>query len=700
MEFLPEPLYCDLETYSPRDLKTHGTHSYAEVAEVMIFAYALGDGEIKVHDLTSDPALPADLLSELNNPQRLTVWHNGGNFDRTILRHALKIDLPIERIHDVMVRAMAHSLPGSLDKLCTILKLDEDKQKDKTGKDLIKLFCKPRPKNHNIRRATRHTHPKEWQQFLHYAKMDIVAMRELYRKLPNWNYTGKELALWWRDQAINNRGVKVDIALAGAAIKAVEKELKRLATETRYLTSNEVESTTQRDVLLKYILEAYGVDLPDMKKDTLERRIDDVNLPWAVRELLALRLQASTTSTSKYKKLIQTVSYDGRLRGTLQFCAAGRTGRWGGRMFQPQNLPRPTHRQKDIDEGIRALKAGIADLVFDDVMKITSSAIRGCIISDEGKKLVVSDLSNIEGRAAAWLADEEWKLEAFREFDAGTGHDLYALAYARSMGVTPEDVMENKKSGDGMMRQIGKVLELALGYQGGVGAFLTFAATYGLDLEALTRAAWDSIPDDIRLEAELYWNQVKKKKKNGTYGLPHDTFIVCDSLKRMWRNANSNIAAYWPKLDGAAKDALLNPGRMFKAGKISFIKEKAWLKMILPSGRALCYPSPQIIDDAITYMGMNQYTRQWSRISTYGGKLFENACQALARDVMAENMPFIENNGYEIVLTVHDEVITEAPDNENFSAEELSALLATNPSWAIGLPLAAGGFESKRYKKE
>ncbi|EMS7588382.1 DNA polymerase, partial [Salmonella enterica subsp. enterica serovar Newport] len=203
-------------------------------------------------------------------------------------------------------------------------------------------------------------------------------------------------------------------------------------------------------------------------------------------ELLAIRLQASTTSTSKYKSLMKGVSSDGRLRGTLQFCGASRTGRWAGRLFQPQNLPRPSLEQEQIDEGIEALKAGCADLLFDNIMELTSSALRGCIMAPEGKKLVVSDLSNIEGRKLAWLAGEQWKLDAFREYDEGTGPDLYKLAYARAFNISPDNV-------DKYQRQIGKVMELGLGFGGGVAAFLTFALVYGLDLDELANAALPNI---------------------------------------------------------------------------------------------------------------------------------------------------------------------------------------------------------------
>lgn len=284
-----------------------------------------------------------------------------------------------------MVQALAHGLPGALGALCEVLGVPQDKAKDTEGKSLIQLLCKPRPKNSKLRRATSKTHPEEWRRFVAYAGLDIEAMREVHKRLPKWNYKGAELALWHRDQQINDRGVCMDVQLAQAAIEAVDLEQKRLAKRTQVMTDGEVQAATQRDALIKHIVESYGVELPDMQRSTLERRMADPDLPSAVKELLAIRLQASTTSTSKYKSLMKGVSSDGRLRGTLQFCGASRTGRWAGRLFQPQNLPRPSLEQDQIDEGIEALKAGCADLLFDNIMELTSSALRGCIMAQEGK---------------------------------------------------------------------------------------------------------------------------------------------------------------------------------------------------------------------------------------------------------------------------------------------------------------------------
>ncbi|MDS1491425.1 DNA polymerase [Escherichia coli] len=944
----------------------------------MLFAWAINDGPVNVWDITAGGGIPHGLYEAIAAPETLLYFHNS-HFDRTVLRYAMpRLAPPVERWRDTMVQALAHGLPGSLGELCEILGVPQDKAKDKEGKALIQLFCKPRPKNSKLRRATSKTHPEEWRRFVAYAGLDIEAMREVYKRLPKWNYQGTELALWHRDQQINDRGVCMDIQLARAAIEAVDQEQKRLAKRTQEMTDGEVQAATQRDALIKHIVESYGVELPDMQRSTLERRIADPDLPSAVKELLAIRQQASTTSTSKYKALMKGVSHDGRLRGTLQFCGASRTGRWAGRLFQPQNLPRPSLKQEQIDEGIEALKAGCADLLFDNIMELTSSALRGCIIAPTGKKLVVSDLSNIEGRMLAWLAGEEWKLNAFREYDAGAGPDLYKLAYAKAYGIEVERVTKDQ-------RQIGKVLELACiapdtlvltdkgykplvsisgadllwdgeewvkhegliyrgykalisldgakmtpdhqvltptgwklanlialnkntlhqslelasenlplsknwkkypektegylsnanvvqcltpqqsaislkekvpdvtfaqrksitsivknsyamrmllqmtkpvagyltdclpqsavainpptgcftttavggstfvsygrkikelfcytsgkskglmtqswkwiastitkatnrvisssspkqtitateeksqtcknvstswsdvydiahagprnrftiktdsghlivhncGYGGGVSAFITFALVYSLDLDELANAALPNIPRDVIREAKSWYYESVKRKS--TYGLSERVFIACDSLKRLWRRAHPATCDFWYELERTVRTAIATPQKTLYCGYLKIRRDGAWLRIQLPSGRAVCYPSPVIEKGNITYMGVNSYSRKWQRLKTYGGKLVENVTQAAARDVLAGNMPLIEDAGYSIVLTVHDEIISEAPDSPDYSAEHVSQLLATVPDWATSIPLNAGGFESYRYRKD
>lgn len=685
-------LYLDLESYCTVPIE-NGTYAYVEKAEVMLVPYAWGDGPVHVADMSVLPGTPVrwkDILRDMVEGADIIVMHNGGNFDRNVLKYAMGIDIPPERIHDTMVIALAHGLPGGLGPLCELYKIPTDLAKDKEGRRYIHLFCKPTKEG---KRNDRHTHPKEWEGFVKYAGKDISAMRELYRKIPRWNYPvlKDEFDLWCLDQRINDRGFRVDVELAHAAIQAVGEAQDKLSKRTQKLTNDEVSSTRQRNETLKHILKAYGVDLPDLTMSTVERRLNDPELPLELKELLMIRLQASTSSTAKYKSLVKGVSRDGRLRGTLQYCGASRTGRWSGRTFQPQNLPRPALSQPDIDFGIGCLKRGIADLAFRDVMQVASSCIRGAIVAPDSRKLVVCDLSNIEGRVAAWLAGERWKLDAFRAFDEGNGEDLYKLAYARAFRVDAGSVTKEQ-------RQVGKVMELMLQYQGGVGAFITGAASYGIDLDRMAEAALPSIPADVKGAARAWLHS--EHNKQGDYGLSERAFVACDSLKRMWRAAQPNIEGCWEAINNAAKNAILNAEFSIVCGCI-FRRDGSWFRIILPSGRSLCYASPQIESDGrISYMGINQYSRKWSKIYTYGGKLFENITQAVARDVMAHGMAEAEKWGYQVVLTVHDELLTETPDDRQYGAKELAALVASSPTWAQGLPLAAAGYESTRYKKE
>lgn len=682
-------LYCDLETYSDIPIK-YGSHKYSEAAEVMLFAYAFEDGPVNVWDLTTGAPMPDDLRAGLHDPDTMTVWHNGGNFDTVVMRKAMGLDLPLERVHDTMIQAYQHALPGALGALCEVFGIKGDDAKDKDGKRLIQLFCKPMPKGRKLRRATCETHPHDWARFKKYAGSDILAMRQIHKKMPRWNCTAKELALWRLDQTINRRGLCVDLELATGAIAAVELAKEELAGRAYDLTEGEVESATKRDKLLAYICASYGVTLPDMQAATLERRINDPDLPAPLRELLAIRLSATTSSTAKYRTLINNASSDGRLRGLLQFCGAARTGRWAGRMWQPQNLPRPTLKPDAISAAIGAFKGKYADLVLDDVMAAASSALRGCIVAAKGRKLSISDLSNIEGRVLTWLAGETWKIEAFQAADAGTGHDLYILAYAKAFGIAPEDVEKHQ-------RQIGKVLELSMGYAGGVGAFVAMALGYGMDLDELAAAARPSIPADVLKEAESL-QAFMSRKGSELSGLDRDVWLTMDCLKRLWRRAHPQIVALWEAVESAARSAIC--GTRTKTHGLTFERRGAWLRIKLPSGRFLNYPAPRVDGKEISYMGVCPYSRKWKRLKTFGGKLVENIVQAIARDVLAENMPLIEAAGFPIVLTVHDEVITEPKDEPRYNASVLSSLLATVPAWAQGLPLAAAGFDDYRYRKD
>lgn len=326
------------------------------------------------------------------------------------------------------------------------------------------------------------------------------------------------------------------------------------------------------------------------------------------------------------------------------------------------------------------------------VMDKCSSAVRGVFIASPGKKFVIADLAGIENRVLAWLAGEAWKLEAFLDFDLRDGHDMYKLAYAKAFGIRPEDVGKHERS-------IGKVLELMLGYAGGVGAYITGALTYRIDLEEMAEKAWDAIPTATRDEAAdfLEWQLGQGKTQ---YGLSDRAFIVCDSFKRLWRETNPAISSWWKELEDCVRTAINNPGQTFTNRMHKIRRDGAWLRIMLPSGRYLCYPSPRVEDDGqISFMGVNQFTRKWERLRTFGGRLCENICQAVARDVLGASMPNIEKAGYEIVLTVHDEIISEAPDTDEYTHEHLAELMSAGCDWTEGLPLAAAGFEAYRYRK-
>ena len=639
-------LWLDLETYSETPI-TQGTYRYAETAEVMLVAYAFDDEPVEVIDLTAGGSL--DNVQLLIDSADKVVIHNS-NFDRTVLR-CNGVHVPLSKVEDTMAQALAHSLPGSLGALCDVLGVPQDKAKDKHGQKLIHLLTKPRPRNVKLRRATRETHPEEWAAFIEYARLDVDAMRDVSRRLPRWNSSGSERRVWLLDQHVNDRGIAVDVGLAEAALRAFQRSARSLAERAGLLTNGAVPSLTQAARFTAY-LKSIGYETPDLTKGTVAAALKG-DLPQHVRELLEIRQQASATSPAKYKVLINGVSSDSRLRGLLQYCGASRTGRWGGRLFQPQNLPRPTLKQDMINAGIDAMKADCEDLLFDNVSELCSSAVRGALVASPGKKLVVADLSNIEGRVLAWLADEKWKISAFADFDKGIGHDLYKLAYARSFNVPPERVSKDE-------RQIGKVMELALGYQGGLGAFNTMASVYGVNL-----------PDERVQE-----------------------------LVVAWRKAQPAIKSFWYSLEGACDGALMDEGKIHKVGLLSVIFKDTWLRIKLPSGRWLCYPNAAMENGRIVYDGTNQFTKKWERIETYGGKICENIVQATARDVLASGLLRAEAAGYAVCLHVHDEIIAEVPDTDEYSAEGLSKIMSHNPGWSLGLPLAAAGFECYRYRKD
>lgn len=759
-----ERLFLDTETFSGVDLKKVGAYAYAEhpTTEIMICTYAIDEGRVQTWDCTESPTMPRELRKALRRVSRKKakiVMANGLLFDRLVIREKWGIDLPVCQIEDTMIMAFRHALPGSLDMQCQVLGVDAEHAKDKAGKALIKRFCKPTPKTYKIRRYTRKTHPEEWAKFLRYAALDIIAMREVYWRIPDWGNTPKEDEILLIDQLINDRGFYVDVDLANAAIKAVQAHKEELKEEAWERFGGKL---TGNDFLpaLRDLAPAFTIH--NAQKSTLNDLLEDPDFPDEGKVLIEMRLGASSTASTKYNPLVNGLSADGRRRGCLQYGGAKRTLRWAGKGFQPQNLARGEYsddhegkikrregesdvafwvRSHMLTNGINSLLRGTAHWAY-DISKLTASTVRGCIIPAKGKKFVVADYSNVEGRGLAWIAGEKTALMVFK-----AGRDIYCETAGKMFGLDPEYIKANRKD----LRQIGKACELGLGYGGGVAAFLQFAKNLGLDLYAMADVMKGTFPDHIWAAAKRGYeyariNEAKRPPKPGkkderpTYILPKNVWLTCDAIKRMWREAHPKTVAFWAELEDAVLCAIRNPGKAYWAGAnvrpdgkkaLKIVRTKAkhdptfdeerddpnaagwWLKIELPSGRIMSYPgialsvTTEIDEDTgkkrtstrIKYQGENQTTRQWGSQYTYGGKLTENIVQALCRDILAWSMPGVEAAGYEIVLSVHDELITEVPDTDDYTTEELCALMCDLPVWAKGFPLAAEGDIMYRYRK-
>lgn len=967
-------LFIDLETFSALNLKVVGAHRYAEECEIMLAQFAWDGGPVTVWDMTEDREGRLALLQRMINTAEVVVSHS--SFDAIVLR-AHGVEVPLAKREDTMVLALEHGMPGSLDALCGVLKVPTDKAKLKEGKKLTGLFCSPTPKNWKIRRATKDTHPDQWALFLEYAGLDIEAMREVYNRVPRWNWTPTERAYWHLDQQTNDLGMRVDIDHANAALEAFQRAQKALAERTSTLTGGRVGSTTQRNVLLAYLRE-HGLDMDDLTAGLVQKTLRG-DLPPLARELLEIRLKASATSPAKYKALLKSTCVDGRIHGALQFCGAARTGRDAGRIFQPQNLPRPTLDMHAVAVGIAAMKAGYEDVLFDTI-ELCISAVRGAIVAAPGMKLLISDLSNIEGRILAWKAGEEWKLEAFRAFDRGEGPDLYKVTAGRILGKEASEITkdERQKMGKvpelaclgpdtrlltsngvkaivevttddllwdgiewvehtGLLRRgrrqtlyvngveatpdhlflvknvwreawevassgdcLNQALETGLGSlsslvstEGRSAAFARFScsvraagfpmlrlwaifepgAQHGVTpapnrlvvdgqktgsatpgscpttdivgvcataslppstdattlttgatpttagaASASTRRGEPTAPLSSRIWSRCRGGIIQTSKwiartltattsratsasspsrpttptgapsaisSSASQSLRHvydianagprsrftvlsdsGAFIVhncgyqggvgafrrmggttvedmsdgeLDSIKRQWRDNHPATVRFWYAMQDAAMAAIRNPTESYSAGPITFDMKDGpdgtpYLRMRLPSGRYLSYmnpeggatdcatcggrgvvrPEPDALyetcadcdgvgsfgSDGISYEGVDQYTRQWKVLTTYGGKLVENGVQAFARDVFFHGMRLAMRHRYPVILRVHDELVVEVPDNDEWKLETLSGFLSVVPSFAVGLPLRAEGFETYRYAKD
>lgn len=708
-------LWNDAETFSEVDLKAVGTYLYAAhpSTEILMISWAIDDGPVQLWVPAEGEPMPPQLLVSYLNLSIRKAAHNAA-FDRNVIPRCLEragLITAAQRAALVdpdqwvctMALALAHALPPDLDTLGKVLGLGQDEVKVAEGSKLIQRFCKPAPKTHKRRRYDHISHPEPWARFKHYGRVDVVAMRACQKKIPTWNWGAEEVALWRLDQRINDRGFYADRALVDAAVRATDEEKAILAVRFQELTRGIVGKPTQRDKLKDFIQSEFGLVLENTQAETLKAARAKVPDGSPLGEIIDIAIASNKTSTSKYRRVQLAMGDDDRVRGALQYSAAGRTRRWGGRMFQPQNLPsRGLPAASLVDIYIAAVKLGLHTYLFADLMRFGSAALRGVVTAPKGRHICAADLSNIEGRMLSWVAGEAWKLAAFRAYDAGTGPDLYNVTANMIIGVDPWNVPKKVRN------VFGKVPDLASGYQGGVAGYQNFARVYGVKMADHWDTIQKSVPPAIIAKARANLAKPWARQQIIDLEISEIEWLASEACKLAWRAKHPATVTFWYALQRAAIAAIKLPGTVHTVTCLSITCQEyagnKWLQILLPSGNRLCYFNPGLTEDeSIFYYGMasdedTSGARVWTRCYTHGGKLTGNVCQTLARDVLAYAMPRIERAGYDLILTVHDEVVAEAP--ESLDEGPMVRILATNPPWTAGLPLAAAGFSAPRYKKE
>lgn len=673
-------LYLDTETYSETDIKSAGLYKYMEdpAFEVLLLPYAWDDEPVRVLDLT-DPEdreeLP-DILAGLKDPDIIKVAHNSP-FERNAYRRQFGFYQPPEEWVDTMILCAMNGLPLSLEAAGESLNLEQQKLKEGTA--LINYFCKPcKPTiaNGGRTRNLPHHAPDKWERFKEYAKRDVETMRLIYKLLHRYPVTPFERKLWALDARINERGVKVDVELAEAAMAVDEAFREEHVAEMQKLTGLDNPNSVAQ---LKTWLESVGVSCESLNKASVVDLRTEATDP-TTRRVLALRQMLGKTAAKKYETMTATACSDHRVRGILQYYGAARTGRWAGRLLQPQNMAQNHIDHIDeVREIVRARDLETLELIYDNVPDVLGQLTRTAIIAKEGHTFLVADYSAIEARVIAYLAGEKWRMDVF----AGDGK-IYETSYARAFNVPVASVKKGTPE-----RQKGKIMELALGYGGGVKALVAF----GADKLGLT-------------EAEM------------------------QELVNKWRLASPTIPRLWRRLEDAAKSALENPGRRcavlrkyrdverarmnealtggrgysedFLAGGTvcTYWRDKDALRCKLPSGRILTYWGARLNQEGgIVFMGQNQTTRKWEETETWGGKLVENVVQAFARDCLAEALVRLDEDGFATVFHVHDEIVAEEP-KDGRTYEDMAVIMGLPIQWAPGLLLRADGYSTDFYMKD
>ena len=645
---MPVLMGLDLETYSSAPLPRCGVYRYCDAPdfEILLFSYAFDDEPVQTIDLACGETLPKEVISALEDPGIIKVAYNA-QFERVCLSRYLGHWLDPHQWRCTMVMAAYLTLPGRLADAAVALGTTEKKMEE--GKDLIRYFsvpCKPSKTNGGRTRNLPADAPEKWAVYRQYNAQDVETERAIRKGLEKYPLPEQEWELYALDQQINDRGVRVDKKLVKNAI-AVDAVFAQAAYQrAKELTGLENPGSVNQ-------LKAWLAD-QDMPMDSLARKIVQekaVQTDGIVAELLNLRLELSKTSVKKYEAMARCVCRDGRVHGLLQFYGANRTGRWAGRLVQAQNLPQ--NHLPDLELAREIVKNGdeeLLDTLYASLPGTLSELIRTAFIPKDGCRFLVSDFSAIEARVLAWLANEEWVLEEFR----GKGK-IYEATASRMFHIPQESIVKGNPNYE--YRQKGKQATLSCGYGGGVGALKAMGA---------------KMPEE-----------------------------EMQPLVDAWRAANPNIVALWSALDRAARTVIRRKTSAY-VGKVTLYWQDDKMFMRLPSGRNLCYQSPHFTEnrfgsDAIGYYAPNA-AGQMVVQETFGGKLAENATQAIARDILAHALLTLEKNGYPVIFHVHDEAVIEMPIGQG-GLEEACRLMAIAPDWAEDLPLRADGYECAYYQK-
>lgn len=662
-------LSIDLETYSSVDIKKAGAQAYFRSPdfEILLFGYSLDGAPSVCIDMAQGEKIPSEILSALTDPDYLKHAYNAA-FEWGCLSQYMGQKLPPSQWRDTMLHGLYCGYTAGLEATGRALGIPEDKQKLNTGKALIRYFCVPcKPTKANGGRARNYPHhdPDKWALFKEYNVQDVEAEMEIERYLSTCPVPEEVQKQWETDLIINDRGVAVDMDFVLGALElgeTVRTELTREAVQISGLNNpNSVKQLSQ------WLSDETGSDVSNLRKETVSEMLGREDNSDNVQRMLAIRQELGKTSTKKYDAIEAAVCPDGRVRGLLQFYGANRTGRWAGRLVQVQNLPRTYTEPLELArELVKGRKLDALRVVYGSPNDTLSQLIRTAFVAAPGNVLIDADFSAIEARVISWLADQEWRLEVFR-----THGKIYEASASQMFGVPLERI--KKGNPEYALRQRGKVAELALGYQGGVGAMRTM--------------------DVGNLLADLSDDEVQE-------------------IVNRWRETNPKIRDLWYAFDGAATQVITNGGTVrvrncVFARECDCIRGTTCLTITLPSGRKLYYIDPAIGENrwggtSLSYMGMDQTTKKWKRVETYGGKLVENCVQAIARDCLAYAIENLEAAGLPVVFHVHDEVVIDvAPfGNTDEMLNKVVTLMTTPIPWATGLPLGADGWVGTFFKKD